>query len=145
MTWMFQPRPHSQPWCITKHRLRRPAHLCAACSPIRFWAVAAAAPAGDATTHAFVDALCPDILEALVHCLLVLQGCSPEVSTSTVATWHAIWGHALGAEMQPHIVHHPTICAMARYIRARLTRASSLPDAVLCSTVSSWRAWRRRR
>lgn len=62
--------------------------------------MAAAAPAGDATTHAFVDALCPDILEALVHCLLVLQGCSPEVSTTTVATWHVAWGHALGAEMQ---------------------------------------------
>ena len=57
----------------------------AACSPVRFWAVAAAAPAGDATTNIFVDALCPDILEALVHCALVLQGCSPEVRVSGFA------------------------------------------------------------
>jgi hypothetical protein len=64
---------------------------CAACSPVRFWAVAAAAPAGDATTNVFVDALCPDILEALVHCALVLQGCSPEVCGSPAALPHVAW------------------------------------------------------
>ena len=59
--------------------------------------------------HVFVDALCPDILEALVHCLLVLQGSSPEVNgasfTESTPRRHT--------ELQLHTIHHPTVCATA--------------------------------
>lgn len=79
---------------------------------MRFWAVAAAAPAGDTTTHVFVDALCPDVLEALVHCLLVLQGSSPEVRGTTVAQ-SMQHGAMVRAETQLHIIHQPTISAAA--------------------------------
>lgn len=45
----------------------------AACAPVRFWAVAAAPTPDDPQTHMFIDSLCPDVLEALVHTLLLLQ------------------------------------------------------------------------
>lgn len=44
-----------------------------ACAPVRFWAVAAAPTPDDPATDVFIDSLCPDVLEALVHTLLLLQ------------------------------------------------------------------------
>ena len=45
----------------------------AACAPVRFWAVAAAPTPDDPATNVFIDSLCPDVLETLVHTLLLLQ------------------------------------------------------------------------
>ena len=45
----------------------------AACAPVRFWAVAAAPTYDEPATNVFIDSLCPDVLETLVHTLLLLQ------------------------------------------------------------------------
>ena len=42
---------------------------------MRFWAVAASPTADDPATNVFIDSLCPDVLETLVHTLLLLQVC----------------------------------------------------------------------
>jgi hypothetical protein len=70
---MCQPADGTVPVFASVLRLNTAYFVSAACVPVRFWAVAEAPTAEDPATHVYIDSLCPDVLETLVHTLLLLQ------------------------------------------------------------------------